>query len=150
MEKVVEKLKERLDYESNYYFYHETNNGCGESICEEGLHLTGYNILDVENLLYTTAAPLNEEITNDESQFTEFLLRERQTHGLRQVTEMVILGIPKDSLEFAVEQTYNSYRTDITDNYVVSPQYVLGYIDLVNEELNLNENYFDYYDDYTY
>jgi len=144
MDNVVNKLKDKLDDENNYYFYHETDIGCGKSICEDGLYLSGDNILGVKNLLYTTATPLNEEITCNNEEFANFLSREKQTNGIRNVTEMVILGIPKEDLFFAVEENNAFYQTDSTHNYVVNPQYVLGYIDLSNEELIFNENYFDY------
>lgn len=150
MKQVVNKLKDQLDYENNYYFYHETSTGCSVSICEEGLFLSGFNILDVENLLYTTAAPLTEDITSDEKQFLDFLLSERQLSGMRRVTEMVILGFPKDNLDFVVEPSNNNYQDNDSNNYIVNSQYVLGYIDLEKEELNLNTNYFEYYDDYMY
>lgn len=150
MENVVNKVKDFLDYENNYYFYHETDNGYGENICEEGLYLSGNNILGVKNLLYTTTAPLSEDITSNETEFIDFLSREKQTNGLRKVTEMVILGIPKDDIDFAVDRLDNGYQPDSVTNYIIRPQYVLGYIDLENEDLIINENYFDYYDDYTY
>ena len=139
MKQVVNKLMDQLDHDSNYYFYHETSTGCGQRICEEGLFLSGFNILDVQNLLFTTAAPLTEDITTNETQFLDFLTNERQFSGIRKVTEMIILGIPKDTIDFVVEPNGN--------NYVVDSQYVLGYVDLRREELNLNPTYFEYYDD---
>lgn len=150
MKQVVNMLKEQLDYENNYYFYHETSTGCGASICEDGLFLSGFNIINADNLLYTTAAPLTEDITKDEEQFVDFLLSEKQFSGIRQVTEIVVLGFPKDNLDFIVEPTNINFKNENTNNYVVNSQYVLGYVDLRREELNLNPEYFEYYDDLTF
>lgn len=157
MEDVVEILKENLDYENNYYFYHATGSNIGQNICEEGLLLTGHNILDVDNLLFTTAAPLSTEITDNPENFADFLFGEAKTIGFRKVTDLVILGIPKDELDTVI-QPYNNEIDDSCDvdgyklpaNYIIDPAYVLGYVDLINEELILNENYFDYVGEYGY
>ena len=37
MEEAVQILKNNLDYDNNYYFYHETGQGNGREICDEGL-----------------------------------------------------------------------------------------------------------------
>ena len=70
---------------------------------------------------------------------------------------MVILGIPKDELDTVI-QPYNNEIDDSCDidgyslpaNYIIDSRYVLGYVDLINEELILNENYFDYVGEYKY
>ncbi len=102
MEDVVQVLKDNLDHENNYYFYHETGNGKGFDICNDGLLLTGENILGVKNVLFTTASPLTEEITDDNQTLCNFFRTEKQSNPNRQVSEIVIIGIPKDDIEFAI------------------------------------------------
>lgn len=153
MENVIQSLKENLDYENNYYFYHETSNGKGLDICNEGLLLTGENILGVKNVLFTTASPLTEEITNYDDELISFLRSEKQTNPNRSVNEMVIIGIPKEDMDFALTpiQPNETENNDIYGaNFIVDTSYILGCIDLTNEELIKNENYFDYNDNYTY
>lgn len=143
MENVVTNLKKNLDYDNNYYFYHETGTGIGEQICNEGLYLTGENILEVKNLLLTTASPITKELTDDNKSFTDFLRLEKQITPNREVTEMVIIGVPKENMEFAVDPISFDNHPDLGAKYILDPSYILGYVDLVNEELIKNENYFD-------
>lgn len=153
MEDVVQVLKDNLDYENNYYFYHETGDGKGFDICNDGLLLTGENILGVKNVLFTTASPLTEEITDSNDAFVNFFRTEKQSNPNRQVSEIVIIGIPKDDMGFAITPLKHNQieNDDIYDaNYIVDSSYILGCIDLENEELVRNENYFDYNDDYLY
>lgn len=153
MENVVEDLKNCLDYENNYYFYHETSNGKGLDICNDGLLLTGENILGVKNVLFTTASPLTEETTHYDDEFVDFLRNEKQTNPNRFVNEMVIIGIPKGDIEFALTPI-DSNKIENDDiygaNYIVDSSYILGYIDLENESLFKNENYFDYNENFLY
>ena len=152
MENVVQTLIDNLDYDSNYYFYHETSDGKGLDICNEGLLLTGENILDVKNVLFTTAAPLTKEMTYDSDELVTFFRTEKQENANRPVNEIVIIGIPKEDIEFAASplEDYSSDTEDINANYIVDSSYILGYIDLDHEELITNENYFDYNDNYSY
>lgn len=143
MKDVVEQLKDVFDFEKNLYFCHETSYGRAEKACEEGFLLSGNNILDVENLLFTTTTPLSKELADDEEKFTTFLEGELNLNPIRPITEMVILGIPKDKISDAVEPYYgdSSIDTENGTNYIVSPDYVLGYINLKDQELILNESY---------
>lgn len=140
---VVKQLNDVLDFEKNLYFCHETSYGRAEKACEEGFLLSGNNILDVENLLFTTTTPLSKDLASNQEEFASFLEGELTTNPIRPITEMVILGIPKDKISEAVEPYYggSSIDTENGTNYIVSPDYVLGYIDLQNQELVLNEAY---------
>ena len=53
----VTDLLKMLDFEEFDYFYHETGDGVGEEIMEEGLLVEGTNILDTNNIAYTTISP---------------------------------------------------------------------------------------------
>lgn len=140
MEKSIEEFINSLDYENNYYFYHETGDNKAEKICEEGLLLSGYNILGVENLLYTTSSQLDEKIATNKELLTSFISSELSISKPRPVNEMIIIEIPKDELEYAVKPySYNSWSNeDETANYIVDPNYIAGYFDLEKKEFFAN------------
>lgn len=151
MEEVVETLRNNLDYENNYYFYHETSYGNGRDICEEGLLVNGTNIVDAPHLLLTTSVQLTSDMTDDDN-FAEFLKDETCQNNIRNISEVVILGIPKEDINFALQPLSNKSEKEygLEANYILNSKYILGYVDLVNEEITLNENYFDYLEDFRY
>ena len=123
-------LNQYLDFEENDYLYHETSRGNGERIMEEGLLVDGTNILDTNNILFTTTLPLTKEMTSDPEEFSSFLTQEKSISKLRDVSEMVIICSPKD-YDYQIVSPYNDY--DSSGNYyqgIVEPQFIMGVINL--------------------
>lgn len=121
----IEVLSEILDYENNDYLYHETESGVGDIIIEEGLHIEGTNIIDAKNISETTTLPLPIEIGKNPEEFKKYIVEEKSTGGFRDVSEMVILEIPKGMKKIAVSKSNNPEYEGI-----VRPRYVLGYINM--------------------
>ncbi len=138
MKKGIEEFSNSLNYENNYYFYHETSNSA-DAICERGLLLSGHNILGVNNLLYTTASPLDEKIATDPEELTQFISSELRLSKVRPVDEMVIIGIPKDDFDYIIEPNdgTSSYDADVA-HFRVDPAYVIGYFDLESQDFIIN------------
>ncbi len=137
-----------LDFDSFNYLYHETSRGNGERIIEEGLLVNGNNILNVDNILFTTTLPLTKDMINDPEEFSTFLRQEKSTGSLfRDVSEMVIIASPKD-YDNNIVSPYNAYADD--ENYyqgIVEPSFILGVINL--EDLTFTPNLeCEYYDDF--
>lgn len=141
----MKEFCDSLDYDNNYYFYHETSDNKAKSICEQGLLLSGYNIVKARNLLLTTALPLPKEIACDEAAFSDFLEDEISPSDIRPITEMVIIAVPKEDIDYVVIKNENNYYHSDVDspNYMVQPQYILGYFDL--ETKNFTPNPESYY-----
>ena len=137
-----------LDFDNFNYLYHETSRGTGERIMEEGLLVNGNNILNVDNILFTTTLPLTKDMIKDPEEFSTFLRQEKSTGSLfRDVTEMVIIASPKD-YDNNIVSPYNAYAED--ENYyqgIVEPSFILGIINL--EDLTFTPNIeCEYYDDF--
>lgn len=137
-----------LDFDNFNYLYHETYRGTGKRIMEEGLLINGNNILNVDNILFTTTLPLTKDMINDPEEFSTFLRQEKSTGSLfRDVTEMVIIASPKD-YDNNIVSPYNAYAED--ENYyqgIVEPSFILGVINL--EDLTFTPNIeCEYYDDF--
>ena len=67
----LEEFVNGLDFNNYDYFYHETGKAVGESILEEGLPVDGTNILDVDNILFTTACPFTKDKASSLSTFID-------------------------------------------------------------------------------
>lgn len=137
-----------LDFDNFNYLYHETSRGTGERIIEKGLLINGNNILNVDNILFTTTIPLTKDMVNDPEEFSSFLKQEKSTGSLfRDVSEMVIIVSPKD-YDNNIVSPFNAYADD--ENYyqgVVEPNFILGVINL--EDLTFTPNLeCEYYDDF--
>ena len=141
----MKEFCDSLDYDNNYYFYHETSDDKARSICEQGLLLSGYNIINAKNLLLTTSLPLPKEIATDVDNLNNFLEGERSSSGIRPITKMVIIAVPKEDIDYVVIENENNYYHNDVDspNYMVEPQYILGYFDLENMDFISNpESYY--------
>ena len=130
----------KLDFDEFDYFYHETERGNGERIMEEGLLVNGTNILDTDNILFTTALPLTKDLVSDKKNFENFLNTEKSDSSFRKVSEMVILGAPKYFNEQLVVK-YDDYHDGEYYEGIVNPNFILGYIDLSDKKFHVNENY---------
>ena len=146
--KLTEFIK-TLDFDSYNYLYHETSRGTGKRIMEEGLLVNGNNILNVDNILFTTTLPLTKDMINDPEEFSTFLRQEKSTGSLfRDVSEMVIIASPKD-YDNNIVSPFNAYYADDENYYqgIVEPNFILGVINL--EDLTFTPNLeCEYYDDF--
>lgn len=118
-------LNEEFDFDSNRYFYHITAKGVGRKILEEGLFLE-------EPDLQTTTI----EITSDMMMDIENYIEDEYTlNSVMRREEMVLLGIPYHLLDNAITKSRNKLP------YMISNEYVLGYIDLETLEYTINPEY---------
>ena len=129
-----------LDFDDYDYFYHVTGNGKAESIMEEGLLVNGTNILDTDNILFTTAAPIYPEDVIDENTFIKELLDgELSNSKFRDTNEMVIIGAPKEHEQDIVNE-YLDYIDGEFYEGVVDSSYIMGYFNK-DHEFTPNMNY---------
>lgn len=144
----IPEFTQILDFDNFNYLYHETSRGTGERIMEEGLLVNGNNILNVDNILFTTTLPLTKDMVSNPDEFSLFLTQEKSTGSLfRDVSEMVIIASPKD-YDNKIVSPYNAYADD--ENYyqgIVESNFILGVINL--EDLTFTPNLeCEYYDDF--
>lgn len=129
----IETFLGSLNLEENDYFYHITGRGNGERIVEEGLLVDGTNILDTDNILYTTTISITPDmVSNSEGFERELLDMEISNKGIRDCSEMVIIGAPKEMQK----QIVSHFGEDIDGNYfegIIQPQYIMGYFNLEHE-----------------
>ena len=141
-----------LDFEENDYFYHITGNGKSSSILEEGLLVNGTNILDVDNILFTTATPLYPEDAVDEKALNNLLDAELSSNKLRGTNEMVIIGSPK-IMEKDIVEKYNEVIDGVLYKGIVDKTYIMGYFN-INHEFTPNEEFIygndEFYEEYHY
>ena len=134
-----------LNFEDFDYFYHETGAGVGMLIMEEGLLVDGTNILNTNNVAYTTVAPLLPEMVKDPKDFVTFIERERSSNPNRTICEMVILSTSKEVGDNLVEP-YEVYRDGNYYEGIIRKNCVMGVLDMDSLEFELNEN-FEYADE---
>ena len=121
-----------LDFNENDYFYHITGNEKSISILENGLLVDGTNILDVDNILFTTATPLYPEDAKDEESVNNLLDAELSNMKLRDTNEMVIIGSPK-IMEKDIVDKYNEVIDGVLYRGIVEKEYILGYFNIRHE-----------------
>ena len=73
----IDAFLKLLDYENFDYLYHETSLNSALNIMDKGLLIDGNNILQVDNILFTTTFFLSEDLTYDENEFIDFLESEK-------------------------------------------------------------------------
>ena len=128
-----------FDFENYDYFYHITSHGIGDLICEEGLLVDGTNILGAKNLKDTTTKELSPELVYDVDGFIDFVQGEVDNCLLRDTSEMVIIGAPKE----AEKEIVFNYEQTIDDHFykgIIYPNMVMGYFNQ-NLEFITNEHY---------
>lgn len=129
-----------LNFDEFDYFYHETGAGVGEEIMEEGLLVDGTNILETNNIAYTTISPLTPDLVITPRDFVNFLATERSSSPTREVAEMVILSADKEVLGNLVEP-YDEIHDGQHYGGIIRNHHVMGVIDLDTLEFNFNENF---------
>ena len=137
MEISLEEFVQSLDFEQFNYYYHETGLGAGSEIMLEGLDIEGTNILDVDNILFTTTRPFTLE---DAEEIDDLVESERSAPGVKRVvSEMVILEVEK-GMEKAIVGPPRKYGYEGN----VSSKYVKGYIDMYRHTFIVNVYANDY------
>ncbi|HPE14229.1 MAG TPA: hypothetical protein PLT65_00120 [Bacilli bacterium] len=127
-----ENIRNLTSLDGVRYFYHITPNNA-EDIINEGLFLK-------ENRLSSTTIELPDEFYDDP---ISYCLGERG-HGYRENASIVLLGIPEDEVDYAIEQNYSErgHWNEFDDpNFVIPSQYIIGYIDTNDFSINLNSDY---------
>lgn len=143
-------LKDLLDLDEYDYFYHMTSEENAESICEEGLLVNGTNILDTNNIIYTTAIPIDADVLEE---FDYILEDEMGNTNERPTDACVIIGAPK-SYNKEVVENFNDYHNGEYYEGIVYNSMIMGYFDMKkefhpNEAYGFVTNIYDDYDDYS-
>lgn len=136
---VIDFLK-MLNFEEFDYFYHETGAGIGEEIMEEGLLVDGTNILDTNNIAYTTICPLTPELVNTPQEFIKFLCGEKSSSPTRDVAEMVILSADKE-VNGRLVDPYKEFHNGQYYEGIIRKHHVMGVIDLETLDFYFNDEF---------
>lgn len=135
-----------FDFENYDYYYHMTGKGIGNLICEEGLLVDGTNILGATNIKDTTTIEITPEMVEDVDDFIDFVQEEVNNSLLRDTSEMVIIGSPKE-IDKEIVSDYDKRKDDNYYQGIIHANMIMGYI---NQELEFipNENYAHGNDDF--
>ena len=132
----IESYKKFFDLKENDYFYHMTGKDNAERIMDEGLLVNGNNILDTDNILFTTSVPIDEELLED---FDSILQDEMgHTYG-RDTDACVIIGAPK----MYDKQIVKEYNADFEGEFyegIIDYNMIMGFFDL-SGLFHANESY---------
>lgn len=123
MEIDAREFFENLDFDNMDYFYHITAAGNGRRIIEDGLYMEDFKLSSTTNML---TKELIEEID-------EFLEKKGE-QVTRKSEEMVIIACEKGDSEYLVQK-----RSGLSGNeeYMILPENIIGYIDLLNPNYNI-------------
>ena len=135
----LEKLIHFFDFENCDYYYHITGKGIGEMIIEEGLLVDGTNILDTDNLKDTTTIEITPEMVSTYEEISALVEEEIDNPLLRDTSEMVIIGSPKEAKKQIVHD-YDKIKEEHYFQGIISSHNIMGYID-ENHIFNPNSNY---------
>ena len=69
----LDNIQDIFDFDNFDYFYHETSKGDAQTIMQQGLLVDGTNIIDTNNILFTTASPITEEMVTSSQQFIDYI-----------------------------------------------------------------------------
>lgn len=123
------KIKDTIpffDFENYDYYYHMTGKGIGDLICEEGLLVDGTNILDTNNLKDTTTIEITPDMVENQEDFIQFVQGEIQNSLLRDTSEMVIIGSPKD-LDKETVTDYEHSKDEHFYQGIIHANMIMGY-----------------------
>ena len=146
----VDDVKNFFDFEENAYFYHITGDDLGDTIIEEGLLVEGTNILDVKNIMFTTAVPITPDMVERLEEILEEELKEDYVRG---TSQMVILGCNKNNVD-SIVQKMEIVKDGVHYDGIVHPNNVMGYFDLdygfiQNENFDYGSNEFYEFDSFS-
>ena len=122
----IEDTLSFFDFENYDYYYHMTGEGIGDLICEEGLLVDGTNILDATNLKDTTTKEITPDMVANHDDFIQFVQGEIQNCLLRDTSEMVIIGSPKD-FEKEIVSDYEQSKDEHFFQGIIYPNMIMGY-----------------------
>lgn len=149
----IEEFIESLNFMENDYFYHITGKGNALDMFDEGLYVDGNNILDTDNILETTTLPLTEDMILTSSDFMDYLKDELNDLGVRDKSEFVVLGAPKDMMRQLVSR-FDDYKDGKYYEGVIPSEHIMGYFEKETLEFIPNENFNygtdEYYDTISY
>ena len=124
-------FENNFDFNDYSYFYHMTSSGTGDMILEEGL-------LMEEEDIYTTAIKITEkDLENIDS------LLESGSGKTDFREEMVLIATLKGEEDFLVKKGYKTSSNWVNSDrpkYVIYPENIIGYIDLEDKYLVINDN----------
>ncbi|MBQ7790648.1 MAG: hypothetical protein IJ399_05235 [Bacilli bacterium] len=128
-----------FDFENYDYYYHMTGEGIGDLICEEGLLVDGTNIIGARNIKDTTTIEISRDMVEDPDAFEEFVSDEVNNSLLRDTSEMVIIGSPKE-LEKEIVHDYKKSKDEHFFQGIIHANMIMGYF---NRDLEFvcNEKY---------
>lgn len=135
----IEDMISFFDFENYDYFYHMTGEGIGDIICEEGLLVDGTNLLDATNLKDTTTFEITPDMVKNPNDFVLFVQGEISNSLLRDTSEMVIIGSPKDN-DKEIVSDYEQSKDEHFYQGIIYANMIMGY---VNQDYKFiaNENY---------
>lgn len=139
MEESANNFFRELDFLNNAYFYHITGSGLGNEIMENGL------LMESNNLISTTIR-IDESMLNDIDNF----IKNEHGHNVRETDEMVLIGCPiEDINRMVVNNDYISeyWTSEVPPKYIIPSEYIMGYIDMTDDNYYVikNPNYYDNY-----
>lgn len=135
----IESFFNSLDFENNHYFYHVTEKGNGDSIIEKGLYVEGTNIINTNNLLFTTAIELKQEDLTDFQDFIDFLEENSFVSHFRDTTEIVFIASPKE-LDKKIVLGCDQIIDDTYYRGIIPSEHIVGYINVTTKEITTNED----------
>ena len=125
----IEELKKCFNFKENRYFYHITGEERADEILEDGLLVDGTNIIDVNNILFTTAIEITPDMIPE---FEEILDEELREDGFRGLSQMILMGCPKDEVDYIVDKTEQIVDGESYEG-IIHPNFIMGYINLDHE-----------------
>ena len=136
----LDNIQDIFDFDNFDYFYHETSKGDAQTIMQQGLLVDGTNIIDTNNILFTTASPITEEMVTSSQQFIDYIQSEASPNNIRDVSAMVILAADKENNGQIVDGFGQSVN-GVFYQGIIYPEHVVGYLDMCELEFHPNENY---------
>lgn len=135
----LDNIKEIFDFGNFDYFYHETSKTAAQTIMQQGLLVDGTNIIDTNNILFTTASPITEDMVTSSQEFIDYIQSEASPNNIRDVSAMVILAADKE----CDGQIVSRFGQTINGNYyqgIIYPEQIVGYVDMYDLAFHPNEN----------
>ena len=136
----LDNIKDIFDFDNFDYFYHETSKTNAQAIIQQGLLVDGTNIIDTNNILFTTASPITKDMVTSSQNFIDYIQSEASPNNIRDVSAMVILAADKE----CEGQIVDEFGQTVDGNYyqgIIYPEQIVGYIDMCDLEFYPNENY---------
>lgn len=141
-EEFNDRFNELTNLEDIIYYYHITNENV-ENILENGLYM-------VEDKIYTTAIEIDNDFKSNPLEYAEKEITHSHAHSYRENAKIVIIGIDKDNKSNLIQDYVENnidWSNDNKANYYIPSNYIIGYIDVINKDIIVNDNY-EYIEEY--